>query len=436
MNKILVVTTAEYLRAVRSKAFLIGVIVMPLLMGGGLIAMAVAESSKDVRERHFSVVDGTGELLPVIEGRLAERNAALGEGDEQTEARWVLEPPPALEGDERLDVALSERVEAGELLGFLMVGRDLMAPEGGDRTLAWHTDSPTSDDLPDWLEWNLNDTLRHERLSREGIDAELATRLSRRENISTLGPVTLDASGEVEQDSEFDQIARVGVPIALVMLMFMLVMMSTPALMNNVLEEKMQKIAEVLVSSVTPFELLMGKLLSAVGMSLTLAVLYLGGALVFLNSTDSIPHQILDAVTPGVLAWFLVFLLLCLIIDGAIFSALGAACTEMQDAQTLMMPAMIVLVAPMMFLGPLIQSPDGTLARVLTFIPPLTPVVLFLRINVPPGAELWEVLLALGLCLVFTWYCVKAAGKIFRIGVLSQGQAPSYRKLVSWIFSD
>jgi ABC-2 type transport system permease protein len=436
MNKILVVTTAEYLRAVRSKAFLIGVIVMPLLMGSGLIVMALAESSKDVRERHFSVVDGTGELLPVIERRLAERNATLGEGDEQTEARWVLEPPPEPAEDQRLDVALSERVEAGDLLGFLMVGEGLMAPEGGDRTLIWHTDSPTSDDLPDWLEWNLNDTLRHERLSRAGIDAEVTARLSRRENISILGPVVLDASGEVAEDSEFDQIARVIVPVALVVLMFMLVMMSTPALMNNVLEEKMQKIAEVLVSSVTPFELLMGKLFSAVAMSLTLALIYVGGALIFLNSLDSIPPQFLAAVTPGLLGWFLVFLLLSLIIDGAIFSGLGAACSEIQDAQTLMMPAMIVIVAPMMFLGPLIQSPDGTLARVLTFIPPMTPVVLFLRVNVPPGAELWEVLLALGLCLVFTWYCVKAAGKIFRIGVLSQGQAPSYRKLVSWLFSD
>jgi ABC-2 type transport system permease protein len=437
MNKIMVVTWAEYLRAVRSKAFLIGVLVTPLLFGAGIIAMSIAEASKDVRERQFSVLDGTGELLPLIEQRLAERNGSLMEDGEQTRARWTLQPPPGeLPDGERLDLALSQRIEEGELFGFLKIGAGLMEPEGGDRTLVWHTATPTSDDLPDWLEGQLNSVLRHERLSRAGIDASLAGRLSKYESVSTLGPVTLDASGEVEEDSEFDQIARVIVPVALVVIMFMLVMMSTPALMNNVLEEKMQKIAEVLVSSVTPFELLMGKLFSAVAMSLTLALIYVGGALIFLNSLDSIPPQILAAVTPGLLGWFLVFLLLSLIIDGAIFSALGAACSELQDAQTLMMPAMIVIIAPMMFLGPLIQAPDSTLARVLTFIPPVAPVVLFLRINVPPGAELWEVLLALGLCVVFTWYCVKAAGKIFRIGVLSQGQAPSYRKLVGWLFSD
>jgi len=214
------------------------------------------------------------------------------------------------------------------------------------------------------------------------------------------------------------------------------VMMSTPALLNNVLEEKMQKIAEVLVSSVTPFELLAGKLLSAALVSLSLAVVYLGGALVFLNTVDGIPPQILAAVTPGLIGWFVLFLLLALVIDGSVFSALGAACSEIQDAQTLMMPAMIILVMPMMVLGVLIKSPDGTLAHVLTYIPPITPVVLFLRINVPPGVAAWEIVLALALCGAFTWGCVVAAGKIFRIGVLSQGQAPSYRKLLGWLMSD
>ena len=438
MSKILIVMKAEYLRAVRTKAFLIGVLLTPILFGAGGVMFAVAEHSTDLRERHFAVIDGTGELMPTIEARLAEHNAGLvDETGEVVRARWTLSPLPEVGPDERVDVSLSDQVDRGELLGFLEVGADLFSTEpGGDRAFAWHTESPTFDDVSDWLEYQINQVLHGQRLSAAGIDAELASRLTKWEKVQTLGLVEVDDSGAVKADSEFDQIARVAVPAALVVLLFMLVMMSTPALMNNVLEEKMQKIAEVLVSSVTPFELLAGKLLSAALVSLSLATVYLGGALVFLNTIEGIPPQFLAAVTPSLIGWFLLFLLLALIIDGSIFSALGAACSEIQDTQTLMMPAMIVLVMPMMVLGLLIKSPDGTVARILTFIPPITPVVLFLRINVPPGAELWEIIVALLLCGVFTWFCVKAAGKIFRIGVLSQGQAPSYRKLLSWLMSD
>lgn len=438
MSKALTVFVAEYGRAVRTKAFLVGVLLTPLLFGGGAIAVAVSESSKDVRERQFAVIDRSEVLLPEIAGWLEQRNAnEIMQDGEQVAGRWTLLPaePPA--DGSRLDLHLSKRVEDGELLGFLVIGKDLPSAEGGDdQALSWHTTSPTYDDLSDWLEWNLNDHLRRQRLGGAGIDAELAGRLSRRENVAVLGPMKLDAQGLVKEDTELGQMAKVMVPVVLLVFMFMLVMMSTPALLNNVLEEKMQKIVEVLVSSVSPFDLLLGKLLAAVGVSLSLAVIYLGGGLVFLHTMDGIPTPILDAVTPAMLGWFVLLLLLSLTICGSIFSALGAACSEIQDAQTLMTPAMIVLVVPMMFLGPLIKSPDGVLARVLTFIPPITPSVLFFRLNAPPGVGALEAVLALALCLVFAFFAVKGAAKVFRIGVLSQGQAPSYRKLLSWMLSD
>ena len=332
---------------------------------------------------------------------------------------------------------LSRRVDDGELLGYLEVGADVYSEEGGaDDGMEWHTDSPTQDDLPDWLEDVVNGELRARRFAAVDFDAALARRLNRWVRMESMGLVERDESGEIEEDTGEDQLFSIVVPAGFVMLMFMLVMMSTPALMNNVLEEKMQKIAEVLVSSVMPFDLLMGKLLSAVAVSLTLAVIYVGSLLVFLNSMEQIPTHVLEAVSPALLGSFLLFLLLALLINGSIFSALGSACSEIQDTQTLMMPVMIVLILPMMFLGPILKSPDGTIAQVLTYIPPATPVVLFLRIHVPPGCELWEILVALALCVLFTIGCVRAGAKIFRIGMLSQGQAPSFRKLLGWIVSE
>ncbi len=436
MSKIRTVMFTEYLRAVRTKAFIIGVLLMPLMFGGGIIAMALAEQAKDTADRHFVVVDESGVLLPMLAAALDERNEqSLFEDDEQVDPRWVLEAYDPAASAERMDVALSDRIENKEILGFLVIGPDIVDPDGADRRLAWYTDTPTYDDLADWLGATINNELRRLRFTEAGLDGTLVDHLSARERVNTLGLASVNEQGEVSEAEESNMAATVAIPIGLAMLLFMLVMMSTPALMNNVLEEKMQKIAEVLVSSVSPFGLLLGKLLSAVLVSLTLAILYVGAILLFVHNVDQVPAAIVDAISPGVLAWFVFFMLMALLIYGSIFSALGAACSEIQDAQTLMMPAMMVLIIPMMFLGPIIKSPDGALATALSYFPPATPVVMFLRISMPPGAEWWEITVAIVVMVIFTLGCVLAASKIFRIGILSQGQTPSYRKLVGWLVS-
>jgi len=436
MKKITTVMFTEYLRAVRTKAFLLSVLVMPLLFGGGIIAVAVAEQARDTQDRNFVVVDETGVLLSVIRTALDERNEQfIFEDGEQVDPRWVLEAYDPEASDERMDVALSDRIEEGELLGFLVIGADIVDPGGEDRRFSWYTDTPTYDDLSDWLGRIVNTELRRLRFAAAGVDGGLVDRLSGPVYVNTLGLASVNEQGEVSEAEESNMAATVAIPVGLAMLMFMLVMMSTPALMNNVLEEKMQKIAEVLVSSVSPFGLLLGKLLSAVLVSLTLAILYVGAILLFVHNVDQVPTQIVDAISPGILAWFLFFMLMALLIYGSIFSGLGAACSEIQDAQTLMMPAMLVLIVPMMFLGPIIKSPDGMLATVLSYFPPATPIVMFLRIAMPPGAEWWEIALSSLLMVLFTLGCVLASSKIFRIGILAQGQTPSYRKLLGWLVS-
>lgn len=446
MRKIMQVARAEFFKALRTKGFIIGVILMPVLMGGGVIAMAIAENAKDVDDRAFAVVDRSGSLYEVLEQAAASYNAdSIWELDEETgerrqvEPRWVAERWAPDDPGSDPQVVLGGRVERGELVGFVVIGEHVedIGP-GESRGLRWHTDTPSYDDLPDWIERVINAEIRMRRFRAAQVDEELVTTLSRGAPMTVMGLARIDAeTGEVEDAEESNLLEELLVPAALTMLMFMLVMMSTPALLNNVLEEKMQKIAEVLVSSVRPFDLLMGKLLSAVGVSLTLAVLYVGAAIVTLNVIDVPPavQAVLPALTGSNLAWFALFLLLALLIYGAMFSAIGAACSEIQDAQSLMTPAMLMLVVPLMFMGIVVKSPDGTLATVLSLIPPFTPILMFLRVTLPPGAATWQVLLALVLTLLYTGLVIKAAEKIFRIGILMQGDSPSLRKLASWILS-
>ena len=192
----------------------------------------------------------------------------------------------------------------------------------------------------------------------------------------------------------------------------------------------MQKISEFLVSSVTPFQLMLGKLLGGVGVAVTLSIIYLSavyGAACY--------YEVQDYIQPVMFLWFFLFMVLALLIFGSVFSAVGAACSEIRDAQGMMMPIMLFIVVPMVSLGPVIESPSSAFSRAISLFPPATPMLMFLRMAIPPGPPAWEIALGVLLTLAFAAACVWAAGKIFRIGVLSQGQSPDLRQLARWVVS-
>ena len=142
------------------------------------------------------------------------------------------------------------------------------------------------------------------------------------------GLMSRSESGEIEDAKEENKIITFAVPFGGMMLMFMMVMFVAPSMLNNVLEEKIQKISEFLVSSVTPFQLMMGKLLGAIGVGLTLTTIYLGAAYGL-----AWHFEIVDQIPISIFVWFVFFLLLALIIFGSVFSAIGAACSEIRDAR-------------------------------------------------------------------------------------------------------
>lgn len=440
IGKILAVARAEYMTAVRSKAFLVGVLLMPLMMGGSIVAQIYLKDQVDVTERTVAVVDPTGELYPVLEAAVAQRNAEGIWRDEEVEddgerkqarPRFRLErhvPTP----DERTDLVLSKRVEAGEIDAFMMIDPSVLDAEARvvDRALVYHTDEPTFTELPNFLESTINATVRQRRFDAAALDPVLIAKLDRRVPVRSFGLVSERDDGTVEDAEEENEARTFGVPAASMFLLFMLIMTSAPALMNQVLEEKMQRISEVLVSAVTPFQLLMGKLVGTVFVSLTLAGLYLGAAYWALH------HYGVAHFVPNVIyAWFLLFLMLALLMYGSVFSALGSACSELRDAQSMVMPAMILVMIPLFAWTAVLEAPNGTVARLLTFVPTATPLILLLRVTAPPGPPAWEVVTALVLCLATTVLFVWGGSKIFRVGILSQGQTPSFRKLLTWVLA-
>ena len=324
-------------------------------------------------------------------------------------------------------------MRAGELDGFLLLGERVLHPgaEMGERPAAYHTNQPTFEELPRFLEGVVNGEARRVRYEAAALDSDVVDRLSRRVEVGTWGLASRSSTtGEVTSGVRESGLRSTVIPLAAMFLLFMLVMTSAPALMNQVLEEKMLRISEVLVSAVSPFQLMMGKLLGSVLVCTTLGSLYLGTVAWATHHFD-VAHY----VPLSLYAWFFALMVLALLMYGSMMSALGSACSELRDAQSMMMPAMIVIMIPLFVWTAVIEAPNGTLATGMSFLPTATPMILLLRIAAPPGPPLWEVVAATGVCLVATVLFVLAGAKVFRIGVLSQGQTPSLRAVIGWVFS-
>ncbi|MHC4550931.1 MAG: ABC transporter permease [Planctomycetota bacterium] len=426
MSKVWRVAKNEYLNIIRTKAFIISIVLMPVLMGGAIAIQALLGDKVDLSDRRFAVVDETGRLFDGLKRAADRRNTGEifrtrdGERDQ-------LQPRFRPEAASQDPAQLSARVRSGDLFAYVVVGEGVIAGEG---EIAYHTGTPTYQDLPNWLRGALNAEIRRLRFAEHDLSQELVRQLTRPARWGQYGLVEVTEAGEVKEAEKVNQLATFGVPAGAMWLLFMLVMMATPALLNNVLEEKMQRIAEILVSSVSPFELFLGKLLGTVFVSWTLAVLYLGGITYVL-----LYFGVADVVPVSLYFWLLFWQLMALLIFGSIFSGIGAACSEMRDAQAMMGPAMLILILPMFVWFIVLRQPDSPFAVGISLFPPATPFLMLLRLAVPPGPALWEISLAILLTVAFTLACVWAASRIFRIGVLAQGQAPSFRRLLSWVFS-
>lgn len=439
MNKAFGIARNEFLTSVRSKAFIVGVLAAPLFMGAALVMNALAANSGDMSDRRFAVIDHTGELWPAIEKAASFRNANLssteteeGGNEKKPAPRFV----PVLVPIDANPVDLSDKVRKGELFAYLVIG-DAVIRNGdassapADVSIAYHTDTPTYNSLPRWIRETISEEVRRIRFESAGLDQRLVNQLSAPTLYRQLGLVHADIdTGKTTEAEERNELQLYAVPGGAMFLMFMLIMVSCPQLLNTVLEEKIARVAELLISSVTPFQLMLGKLMGAVMVTMTLAVLYLAVIIVLLNHFD-----IAGIVPIKMYFWLLFFLLLGVIMYGSIFVAIGAACTEIRDAQSLMMPAMLVVMLPLFCWMPILQSPDSSFSVGASMIPLATPMIMLLRIGMPPGPPAWQIILSVVLSIGTALLCVKVAAKIFRIGILSYGQAPTIRNLMGWVFS-
>jgi ABC-type Na+ efflux pump permease subunit len=191
----------------------------------------------------------------------------------------------------------------------------------------------------------------------------------------------------------------------------------------------MSRISEVLMGAITPFQLMMGKLIGSVAVSVLLAAIYIGGGLVVAQYWGGYA----SAVTAEALAWFTLFLVMAGLIFGSIFIAIGAACNDLKDTQSMATPAMVLVMLPMFTWMSVLRAPDGMTAMMLSLFPTAAPFLMMLRISLRPGPPAWQIALSILIMGATVVLAIWAAGKIFRTGLLMQGKSATMAEMLRWV---
>lgn len=429
MKRIFIVAEMEFLTLVRTKAFIIGILMMPVLIALAIGFQVYAARHTDTATRKVAVLDHSGVLYDPLAEAAAAHNAERGEGEAQTGPHFVPERvAPAGRALETLKLDLSDRVREKDLFAFIEIPEGIIGATEDAAAVRYYTETPAYEPLPDWLRDVFNREIARQRFVKSGVDPALVTRLNARVPLASYGLVSRQLDGTVAEARETDAIATFVMPFVFVVLMFMSVMTGATHLLNAVVEEKMSKISEVLVGSIEPFRLLMGKLLGVTAVSVLLAAIYFGGGIFAIFQSGR-----WDLLRWDLFAWFFLFLVCAVLMYGSIFLALGSACSDLKDAQSMMQPAILLVMLPYLASFAVIRSPDSPLAVGMSMFPTVTPFIMMMRLAIPPGPPFWQVLLSVALVLATTVLLVWAAGRIFRVGILMQGKAPNLPEVLKWI---
>jgi ABC-2 type transport system permease protein len=422
MHDVLMIIRREYVERVRRKYFWFGTLVVPAVMLLLFLGQMRLMSMTTATQRRVAVVDETGRLGDALEEALAEVRLPDGRPEillEQVE--------PGV--DPRAGLApLEERVAAGELFGLLHIGNDL---QRGDN-FRFYTRNVAERSATRRLADRLRGAVIDLRVERSGLAVDRGA----------LDALTAPVRLETFQVSETGEVKRKGFlqsyigTFVFVMLLYTSLLLYGVSVLRGILEEKSNRVIEVLLASVTPGQLMTGKILGIGLVGLTQVAVYVitaGSIRAYVVSrqfSDSWT-AVMDSFSLARLAYFVLFFVLGYFLFTSLFAAVGAVCNSEQEAQSLQSPVIFCLVVPMVTTFFFVTNPDSTAAVVVSLIPLFTPMVMFMRISVlaPPT---WQILLSVVLTLATIALLFRAVARVFRIGILMYGKRPGLREILRW----
>ena len=411
-SKIGIVIQREYLTRVKKKSFIFLTILMPLLFVGLSLATFFLATINEGKAKVIVVIDETGEYFPILKS---------------TDQYQFVESKT---GFQEFRKNSDESVYA-----TLVITDDLLK---NPDAITLYSAKPVVSSAETAITSSLNNYLSDKKLESY--------------NIPNLKQIIDDSKIKIdlkfvklgdETGSETQTSAAIASAIGMIFtfLIYMFIMIYGSIVMQGVMEEKTNRIVEVIVSSVKPFDLMMGKLAGIGLVGLTQfgiwALLLLGvqaGGLVFLNNSDAFQHinASLGAINIAELSlYFILFFIGGYLIYSSLFAAIGAIINSPEDAQQYMMPITVLILFALYTGIYSAQNPDGPLAFWTSLFPLTSPIVMMVRI--PYGVSWWELLLSIGLLFGSVFFVIKIVAKIYRIGILMYGKKPTYRELTKWL---
>ena len=424
LDRIRILAKREYLSRIKTVGFWLGTLALPMIMVAAAFLPALL-LSKTETSLQLVVVDGTGGVGAALEERL-EKSAS----ERATPASFEVEVVPLAGGAEAATAqraGLDRRVLAGEIDAWLWVTEESLAED----QLEYHAESVSNFVTLAIIERAAAEVVRRARFRHAGLDAERVAELSRSVGLET---VRVSEGGSRSEGAEAGMIFA----YVLFFLLYMVLILYGAQVLNGVLEEKTSRVVEVVVSTVRPFELMMGKLIGIGATGLTQLGIWFGtmavvsapavvGAMTWLPEGFEAPRLTLTLAVN-----FFLFFVLGYFLYASFYAAVGAAFNNLQEAQQVASVIGFLFIVPAMFFMPVLNDPDSTTSVVSSLVPPLTPLIMMLRVAVktPP---LWQLLLSYVLTIAFTIFMVWVAARIYRVGILMYGKKPTFQELWRWL---
>ena len=408
----------EYTQKVRSKAFLVSLILFPVFIFGMSFLPQLLISDEPTEQQVVGFLEEGTTIAAAFETTMNARGAI----DDSTSA-WVVrtyQPDSSGRAAARAD-ALEE-----ETVGYL----EAVSADSTEPAFVWRSPNLSDVQTAGAVRSSINAVVRQERLSAAGIDAETMAGLSQPIDFTEL---KVTEEGESESDAKLGFMVTFFAGFLGVMLFMILVITTGQTLVRGLVEEKSNRIMEILVGTSRPSELMWGKLLGLGGLGLTqvLAWALLGGGAAL--AAGSTPISGSDAVLNVVSSIPLVLLYLGLgyFFFAALFIGVGALVTTEQEAQMVTQYLSFLLVAPVTFGIAVVQNPNAGWIEAISYIPFLTPTVMMMRV-VGGDVSIVTILATSGVLLLSTALVTIAAARIFRTAILLYGKRPTMREILRW----
>lgn len=444
MRKILLVARRDFLATVSTKGFIIAVLMPPAMYAVlFLVFPRLMNERLPATTGRVTVIDQTGAVAAGIRDYLDPQAIRARRAEEMGRAMETVPIPGGPDGPAqdaifgvvpRLEIVqrnasdldrekrlLRREGESAQQLAVLVIDPDAVSGSAGK-----------FGDYDLFVRANLDDRIQSElrRAARESIiSARIKVAGLDRRTIDALttverGPtVTVTETGESDAFTGFNRI----LPMGFAILLLISVMSSGQYLLTTTVEEKSSRMIEVLLSAVSPFELLTGKILGQLGVGLTVLVTY--ASIAILGLVSAAMFGLLD---PTLLVYLLIFFLITYVTMGSFMAAIGSSVNELREAQSLMTPITLVMILPWLFAYPISRDPNSLLAITLSFLPPMNTVAMLLRMTSTAPPPIWQVWLSIlvgvaGACAAL-WF----ASRVFKIGLLMHGRPPNLATLIRW----